>query len=300
MGTDAVYLDAVYLDAIYSDQEFRTMRDTLTSKRWRRRGGGRTAVMALCIMAMLSACINHESNAKPNGGKSMLEVTASEVYKDPAVVQLAEAAARGDRQAVGKLVQQGVDVNAQGDLDTSVLQWAFWNQSIDGMQALLEAGANPALMDNKGLTVMHYGAAIDDPSLLQGLLDAGASPEVRDSKGQTPLHEAIWHDREPQFRALLEAGADLNAQAITGEGLLETGDRPLHLAASLNDAKGVLALLEAGADPRALDGRGRTFQSILNTMDESIALDSFVADKRKIEAWLVEHGVELERKRGGE
>jgi len=32
-------------------------------------------------------------------------------------------------------------------------------------------------------------------------------------------------------------------------------------------------------------------------MDESIALDSFVTGKRKIEAWLVEHGIELERER---
>jgi|GEM_PF-6321289 len=86
------------------------------------------------------------------------------------------------------------------------------------MQALLKAGANPALMNNKGLTVMHYAAAIDDPSLLQGLL-------------------------------------------------------------------------EAGADPLALDGRDRTFQSILNGMNEAIATDSFVAGKRKIEAWLVEHGL---------
>ncbi|KXU38965.1 hypothetical protein AXE65_11010 [Ventosimonas gracilis] len=251
--------------------------------------------MALPIIVILSACLFDESNAQT---KSKLQVTASYVFKDKgsAVVRLAEAAARGDRQAVAKLVQQGADVNALGDLDTSVLQWAFWNQSIDGMQALLKAGADPALIDNKGMTVMHYAAAIDDPSLLQGLLDAGVSTEVRDPKGQTPLHEAIWNRREPQLRILLGAGADPNAQAITGEGMLETGSRPLHLAASLNDVKGILALLEAGADPRALNGRGRTFQSYLNTMDESIATDSFVAGKRKIEAWLVKHGVELERK----
>jgi len=275
------------------------MRDILTSKIWRRRVRCRIAVMALCMMAMLSACMNHESNAKTNGGKSMLEVTASEVYQDPAVVQLAEAAARGDRQAVAKLVQQGVDVNAQGDLDTSVLQWAFWNKSIDGMQALLEAGADPALMDNKGHTVMHYGASIDDPSLLQALLDAGASPEVRDSRGQTPIFDAILHDRALQFRALLAAGADLNAQGTIGEGLVETGDRPLHHAASVN-VDFVLTLLEAGADPRAVDGLGSTFQTVLNMRNEAVASDEFIELKQKIETWLVEHGVELERKRGGE
>jgi len=45
--------------------------------------------------------MGHESNAQTNGGKNMLEVTASYVFKDKgsAVVQLAEAAAMGDRQA---------------------------------------------------------------------------------------------------------------------------------------------------------------------------------------------------------
>jgi len=275
------------------------MRDIFTSKIWRQWACDRTAVMALCMMAMLSACMNHESNAKTNGGKSMLEVTASEVYQDSAVVQLAEAVAKGDRQAIHDLARQGVDVNAQGDLDTSVLQWAFWNKSIDGIQALLEVGADPALMDNKGHTVMHYGASIDDPSLLQALLDAGASPEVRDSRGRTPIFDAILHDRELQFRALLAAGADLNAQETIGEGLLETGDRPLHHAASVN-VDFVLALLEAGADPRAVDGLGSTFQTVLNMRNEAVASDEFIELKQKIEAWLVAHGVELERKRSGE
>jgi len=265
----------------------------------RRRAFYRLSLLLICMMAMLSACMNHESNAKTNGGQNMLEVTASEVYKDPAVVQLAEAAARGDRQAIHDLVRQGVDVNTRGDLDTSVLQWAFWNKNIDGMLALLEVGADPALTDNKGHTVMHYGAGIDDPELLQALLDAGASPEVRDSRGRTPIFDAILHDREPQLRALLAAGADLNAQEMIGEGLMETGDRPLHHAASVN-VKFILTLLEAGADPRAVDGLGSTFQSVLNMRNESVATEAFVERKREIEAWLVEHGVDLERKRDGE
>jgi len=74
-----------------------------------------------------------------------------------------------------------------------------------------------------------------------------------------------------------------------------TGNRPLHRAARRNDLKRVWALLEAGADPRAVDGFDETFQYHMNVLDESIATDEFIEYKRKIEAWLVEHRVELER-----
>jgi len=250
------------------------------------------ALVAICMMTMLSACMN--SN---NGDKPVLKSTASGVFKDKgsAVIWLAEAAAKGDRQAVRDLVRQGADVNAQGESNFSVLQWALLNKNIDGMLALLEAGADPALTDEWGGTVMHYAAGMEDPKPLQALLNAGISPDLRDSlNGQTPIFEAIMLDREPQFQALLAAGADMNAQAMVGEGLMKTGDRPLHHAASVN-TRFILPLLEAGADPRALDGRGRTFQPMLNMLKESIATDEFIQNKRKIEAWLVEHGVELER-----
>jgi len=220
----------------------------------------------------------------------MLEVTATEVYKDPTVAQMAclsHLLTARAKQAICDLVNQGVDINSQGDLDTSLLQWAFWNKNIDGMRALLEEGANPALIDDSGQTVMHYAAGIDDPVPLQTLLDAGVAPDVCNENGQTPIFEAIWNDCAPQFQALLGAGADVNAQGLAGS-------RPLHLAAKFS-AGCVLPLLEAGADPLAVDGNGRTFQYYLNVKDESIATDSFIKHKRDIEAWLVQHGVGLER-----
>jgi len=265
------------------------LRHGMTCYRW--------VLIIICMMSMLSACMNADTN---NGNNPLLKGKESEVFQDPAVVQLAEAAAKGDRQAIHDLVQQGVDVNTRGTSDFSILDWAFFNKSIDGMLALLEAGANPALTDRYGHTVMHLAAGIEDPILLQALLDAGVSPDLRDSKGRTPIFDAIWHDREPQFRALIAAGADLNAQDLIINKLGEpTGDRPLHHAAILNDVKRVLVLLEAGADPRAVDGYGSTFQYFLNVLDESIATDEFIQNKRKIEQWLLEHGIALERERPG-
>jgi len=141
---------------------------------------------------------------------------------------------------------------------------------------------------------------------LQALLDAGANPDVRNPlTGRTPIFNAIWHNREPQLRALIAAGADVNAQELIsneatqiyhGAGGALSGDSPLHLAASINKDF-MLLLLEAGADPLATDQWGTTFQHGLNSPDESIITTEGLAIKREVEAWLVEHGYELERER---
>jgi len=230
----------------------------------------------------------------------MLKSSASTVFKDngPDVVKLAKAAAKGNRQAILDLVQQGADVNAQGESNFSVLEWAVLNKNVDGIRALLEAGADPTLLDEWDYTVMHFAAKIEDPKPLQALLDAGVSPDLRNSTGRTPIFDAIMSDREPQFRALLAAGADVNAQEIhTNSVRGPNGGYPLHRAAMSDGGKRILALLEAGADPRALDGFGTTFQYDLNVLNESIATEEFITNKRKIEAWLIEHGIELERER---
>jgi len=238
-------------------------------------------LLVIAMMMMLSACAYH-------GVARMTKVKASEVFSDPSVIQLADAAARGDRRAVAELARQGVDVNARGDRQTPVLLWALFNQNIDGMLALLEAGADPELADEFGDTVMHYAAMVDNPRLLRALLAVGIPPDLRNLvNGKTPLFNAIVGDREPQFRALLAAGADVNVED-------QIRNRPLHQAAKVNDMTRILVLLEAGADPGAVNERGSTFQRYLNMGPERWLTTRGREKKEKIRAWLMAHGVEVE------
>ncbi|KXU39434.1 hypothetical protein AXE65_08440 [Ventosimonas gracilis] len=240
-------------------------------------------VIAIGMMVTLSAC------ARNGDGTMAKKVTAIEVYGDPAVAQLADAAAKGNKRVIQALVRQGVDVNARGDQNTSLLEWAFLHRSIDGMLALLEAGADPAMADDDGETIMHFAAWAEDPKAMEALLAAAVSPDLRNPKnGQTPLFTAIMADREPQFRALIAAGADVNAEDLEGE-------RPIHQAAMINNLERVLVLLEAGADPRAVTGRGTTIQTYMNRMQDSARSQRGRERKARVEAWLVEQGVELER-----
>src|SRR5207248_1154096 len=95
------------------------------------------------------------------------------------------------------------------------------------------------------------------------LVAGGAVVNLGDDGGATPLHRATRARSARAVRRLLFHGADVGAR------LSRSGSTPLHLAASQSGASGtrgakeeqfeiIAALLERGADPLAVDSRGRT------------------------------------------
>jgi ankyrin repeat protein len=126
---------------------------------------------------------------------------------------VADAAMRGDVEAVRALLERGADVNApQGD----------------------------------GMTALHWAAELGEAALAAVLLDAGADPAASTRLGAyTPLHLASREGHAGIVAALLEAGADVHAATSTG------AVTPLHFAAAASSAETVKELLDAGADPNA-------------------------------------------------
>jgi uncharacterized protein len=127
----------------------------------------------------------------------------------PADSPVADAAQRGDAEAVRALLRQGADVNAaQGD----------------------------------GMTALHWAAATGDTSIAALVIQAGANLEAVTRLGDyTPLHLASRGGHAPVVRTLLGAGADVRAATSTGAATA------LHFAAAAGNADAVSALLDAGA-----------------------------------------------------
>ena len=175
---------------------------------------------------------------------------ASVWARDPAIVSL--------------LVQAGAEVNALDNSGGSPLHAAAGSTDDPAMIVVLaEAGAElnvwrPGVHSPYGWTPLHL--AVDrnrNPAVAAALLEAGADVHARQEDGPTPLHDAATAE---VVALLLEAGADLEARARYW-GWRQPNGRdmtPLHVAAKRGNAAVFMALLDAGADPSALDVEGKT------------------------------------------
>ena len=169
-----------------------------------------------------------------------------------------------DPRVVSLLVRAGAEVNARDGSGGSPLHRAAWSSDDPAIiMALVEAGAEldawtPGIHSPYGFTPLHGAVEGNrNPAVTAALIEAGADIHARQGDGPTPLHDA----RSTECVALLlEAGADIDARATYSGWREPNGSEmtPLHVAAKLGAAAVFMALLEAGADPEALDVEGKS------------------------------------------
>ena len=153
------------------------------------------------------------------------------------------------------------------------------------VRELLTQGTNPNVPGFMGLTAVHAAAAACAKQNLAVLLKHGGDVTVRDTDGNTPLHHAVGGIAvdlacAPSTRLLVQHDAPLN-QAN------QDGNTALHLAAKRTREDSLAVLLDAGANPRAVNGDGLT------------PLQLFVkagVDQGRIVALLVDAGADPNRK----
>lgn len=216
---------------------------------------------------------------------------ARQVFPDPAAT-LAEAVAAGDAAHIQALAAGGADLSVWGDKKVTMLQWALLNKSKRGLTALLKVGADPSQPGIDDDTVVHLAAMANDPAYLTILLQHRADPNAPNGTTRAvPLVSALMGEREDQFAMLLKAGADPGRAD-------RTGNTPLHEAAKINEPWRVLDLLEAGADPRAVNVRGATFQRFLFRTPDKILLQEVRQGRAAVIEWLKHHNVAVEAASG--
>src|SRR5690242_9546876 len=91
-----------------------------------------------------------------------------------ASTEIADAAERGDREAVRKYIQQKLDVNAaQADGDTG-LHWAVQSGDLEMADLLIRAGANPSVANHAGARPLLMAAVNGNAAMIEKLVAAGA------------------------------------------------------------------------------------------------------------------------------
>jgi ankyrin repeat protein len=158
---------------------------------------------------------------------------------------IAEAASRGDREAVRALIKKGLDVNAaQGD-GTTALHWAAMKGDAELTQLLIYAGANLRATTRIGAyTPLFLAARGGYSDVVSALIAAGADVKVATANGTTPLMIAAAAGETKTVTTLIENGSDVNARESY------SGETPLMFAAGFNRAEAAKLLLARGADPK--------------------------------------------------
>ncbi len=166
--------------------------------------------------------------------------------------ELMQAAGDGDMARAGALLEAGAEVDARNANGGTALMYAVSAGDTVMVELLLDNGADPNARARIGWTPMLVAAAKGRDAVIPILLEAGADPAETDAYGWTPLMRAVSSGYLQAVDAILASGrADLQARE-------ESGATALHIAAGRGYAPIVRRLLEAGAEPGAADGEGRT------------------------------------------
>jgi ankyrin repeat protein len=155
---------------------------------------------------------------------------------------VADAAMRGDLEAVRALIARTADVNAtQGDGATA-LHWAVYRGRPDLVDVLLKAGANPKAVNRDGSTPLWLACINGNAAVIRALLDAGADANEALPLGRTPLMAAARTGSVEALTVLLDRGARVNAAETL------RGTTPLMWAADEGHADAARLLIRRGAD----------------------------------------------------
>ena len=161
--------------------------------------------------------------------------------------RISEAAMRGDKDAVRKLIEQRADIDgAQGDGSTA-LHWAAFNDDLDMVRLLVSAGANVRSTTRNGdISPLFMACTNGNAAVIEVLMKAGADANSVKANGTTALMMAAASGSTDAVKTLLDHGANVNAKESAH------GQTALMFAAALNRDAVIRTLLSRGADPNVV------------------------------------------------
>src|SRR5437867_3135003 len=160
--------------------------------------------------------------------------------------ELADAAMKGNRDAVRSLLQRKVDVDAPQIDGTTALHWAVRLDDAAMAEMLIRAGANVSAANREGVTPMQLAALNGNAVIIRKLIATGANPNAPLGQyGDTAVMMASRTGKTDAIEALLQSGANVNAKEAWG------GTTALMWAASERHPATVKMLIDHGAEVNA-------------------------------------------------
>ena len=161
---------------------------------------------------------------------------------------VADAAMKGDRDLLRRLLQQKADVNAPQVDGATALHWAVYRDDLDAANLLLRAGADVDVANREGVTPLAMASLQGNAAMIERLIKEGADAKQRGINGETMLMFAARNGNPAAITVLLTAGVDVNAKEN------RRGTTALMWAAEQRHPEAVKLLLAAKADFSAKSG----------------------------------------------
>ena len=167
------------------------------------------------------------------------------------------AAHRGDLAAITRLATQPAALQARDSAGRTPLHVATFARQHQAVRALMQAGADPAALEQGRYDAVTIAAVADDEETLRVLLALGASAKLTTSRYDgTALIAAAHLGHDGVVRQLIKAGAPLDhVNNLHWTAVIEAivlGDGGARHQATLK------ALLDAGASTQLTDRSGAT------------------------------------------
>jgi ankyrin repeat protein len=182
------------------------------------------------------------------------------------------------------LIRHGADTEVRdGEGNTPLMEAAAMGYTA-AIERLTDAGADPSIRNNQGDTPLHIAVGLDRVDTVNQFLLLGCSIHARNARGKTPFRIALAgastrmvstlltkdriavaddEGRSPLHIALLEGTPPAVIQTIIDQGCRVSGidaegRTPLRIAMDMNNWEAARILAEAGSDPFAAAGDGKT------------------------------------------
>ncbi|ABE56763.1 hypothetical protein Sden_3488 [Shewanella denitrificans OS217] len=251
-----------------------------------------TSIVLLCFISACNASSHQLERSESNysetvSNKVLIHMDIETMFANSQLRSLAYAAGKGKMSQIDKLLEQGVDVNAKGTNNATVLFWSMRNKK--GFEYLLKQGANPNVVFGDGGSVMHWVARKRDCSMLMSALQHGGNPNLKAGMfGGSPAFETITagkNDGVPNcLKLLLSKDADIDFQDEQGQSVLLA-------AADLARFDITLYLLKSGANSKLMDNKQRTVRDLVNSYKGAFIKGSVTEEYwLKVDAWLLNSG----------
>lgn len=188
------------------------------------------------------------------------DIDVSDFFKYSLAQKLIEAALKGKTNRIKQLINDGLNINTQGLHGITPLMFVLLNGNIEGVNVLLESGADPDVKDDEGDTAVTIAAGLKYSRFLENLLVKGGNANEKTPGLATTLMIASAAGFIENVRLVINANVDINARDMTG-------NTALTYAIYGKQTDIISLLLENGATKLIINNNGMSALDIINALD---------------------------------